>query len=53
MADTYGMTFYEVSAKDATNISELFEKIGEEAYRKIKVIGQKMINDPNIKLDEE
>jgi hypothetical protein len=30
------MGFYEVSAKDGTNIMELFTKIGREAYDKIK-----------------
>jgi GTPase SAR1 family protein len=33
------MPFYEVSAKDGTNIAELFEKIGREAYDKIKKLG--------------
>jgi GTPase SAR1 family protein len=34
------MTFYEVSAKDGTNITELFEKIGRETYDKIKLLGE-------------
>lgn len=42
LADTYGMPFYEVSAKDGTNIAELFEKIGREAYDKIKKLGEKV-----------
>ena len=41
MAESYGIKFYEVSAKDGTNITELFTNIGEEAYGKIKKLSEK------------
>ena len=41
LADKYGMPFYEVSAKDGTNVEQLFEAIGEDAYNKIKKLGEK------------
>ena len=41
MASSYGMKFYEVSAKDGTNIIELFTDIGREAYEKIKKLSEK------------
>ena len=30
------MSFMEVSAKDGTNINQLFEKLGQEIYQQIK-----------------
>ena len=32
LADTYGLQFYEVSAKDGTNIDFLFSAIGRNSY---------------------
>lgn len=40
------MSFYEVSAKDGTNINELFEKIGRSCYDKIK--GELIDKGPSI-----
>lgn len=45
LADTYGMPFFEVSAKDGTNIEELFTTIGRDAYDKIKELGEKPVNN--------
>lgn len=36
MASQYQMDFIEVSAKDATNISSLFNKLGERVYEYVK-----------------
>ena len=44
LADTYGMPFFEVSAKDGTNIEELFGNIGRDAYDKVKKLGEKPAN---------
>ena len=36
LADKYGILFYESSAKDGTNIKEIFQKTGEKIYQNIK-----------------
>ena len=41
MADNFGMPFYEVSAKDGTNIEDLFDLIGKDSYEKIKKLDDK------------
>jgi hypothetical protein len=46
------MDFFEVSAKDGTNITEMFDKIGRTAYEKINILGDKRPN-ANILLDKE
>lgn len=52
LAETYGMPFYEVSAKDGTNIEDLFEVIGKDAYEKIRKLGDKPVNN-NVQLSNE
>lgn len=39
------MNFSEVSAKDGTNINEMFERIGRSAYEMIKKMGDKEQNN--------
>jgi GTPase SAR1 family protein len=46
------MDFCEVSAKDGTNINEMFERIGRSAYEKIKKLGDKGQNN-NIVLEKD
>ena len=41
-----------MSAKDGTNITELFTEIGREAYGKIKKLGEKG-QEGRMQLDEE
>jgi GTPase SAR1 family protein len=41
LAESYGIKFYEVSAKDGSNVNELFTNIGQEAYGKIKKLSEK------------
>ena len=36
LADKYGILFYETSAKDGTNIKEIFQKTGQKIYKNIK-----------------
>lgn len=46
------MPFYEVSAKDGTNIEDLFEVIGKDAYEKIKKLGDKPVSN-NVHLSSQ
>lgn len=46
------MPFYEVSAKDGTNIEDLFEVIGKDAYEKIRKLGEKPVSN-NVHLNNQ
>lgn len=52
LADFNKISFFEVSAKDGTNINELFASIGRDAYEKIKKLSEKG-QQGNIVLHEE
>lgn len=50
MADKYQMDFMEVSSKDGTNITPLFDKIGERVANYVKKTNQTPYDNQRISL---